>query len=58
MEEGPRTVLELVQFEGLSLRDAADRMDCTYAASKKRYARALESFRRALAEEGDPRDLA
>jgi len=58
MDEGPREVLDVVQFQGVPLRDAAHRFGCSYEAMKKRYARALDSFREALGEEVDLDDLA
>lgn len=54
MDAAQREILELVQFEGLPLRDLATRLGCSYEAAKKRYARALEAFRTALAATRGP----
>jgi DNA-directed RNA polymerase specialized sigma24 family protein len=54
LPEDYRRILELVQFEGLTLRDAAGRMGRSYEAAKKLYGRALSRFAKELGTDGGP----
>ena len=49
-----REVLRLTQFEGLTLRDAAERMGRTREATKKLYGRAMIRFTSAIDSEARP----